>query len=277
MRFLDIDLDFFLSDIPTFSGAHDERLPDGLVDVWDDERVRAFFEESLGLSGSNRVEAMFVERHDGVLDIMLGRLRPNSYQEDNSIVHVDSHADLGFGTNTVSRLIGMSCHALDWRRSIPLEVYRNYDEETRGELDETNYLLYAIFLELISSIDYVHNEKLNPNGRDADICKSVIAGIDAHESGRIWLRIPKLKDGILVNDLSHELFPYWAEDSNRNATVPLRFVSPLECSYSEGFDLAFLAHSQSYTPQASDRLIPVVCDYLDFGRAEDKMRKRYSR
>lgn len=270
MRILDVDLDFFLKTIPEKCSHGEMRLPEEENNVWSEAETRRFLEGSLGLNKGKRIPARFVTKHDEMLDklVQIGIL--NAPVCGASIVHVDSHADLGFGSFAELRLIGMSRMTVKSRRGISLDTYRNTDEDG-GMLDEGNYLLYAVFLELFSQIDYVFN------GYDLSVevgydlpHRCIMPRDNAHS---FYLRIPKLKAGLGVEDLPYSrLFPSEMESCDRNTTVELRLVRPEACHYDGAFEMAFLAHSPNYTPKSADALLPILCDYLDFGSREEKIR-----
>jgi hypothetical protein len=79
MRFLDLDLDFFLNKNAYFSGSNSGRLGSGYK-PWNVSKVQHFLEDRCGLSLDAPVQGRTVESHDGVLDfwrmlIESGRLR----------------------------------------------------------------------------------------------------------------------------------------------------------------------------------------------------------
>lgn len=98
MRVLDIDLDFFVSDIAHFVSDNGKRLNDDYYKIWDEKSVRKFLEKKCGLSRSKPVKGRLIRHHDEAYYYFWRELISNNkLKVPFDIVHVDAHADLGLG------------------------------------------------------------------------------------------------------------------------------------------------------------------------------------
>ena len=69
MKVLDLDLDYFMNNVPEASPDISVRLDGGLNDdyVWDANKVRDFSEKNLGLSKYNKIKGKLVKEHKEAL------------------------------------------------------------------------------------------------------------------------------------------------------------------------------------------------------------------
>ena len=99
MRVLDIDLDYFL-DSPVYEqdSSSDARVDDlaCIESVWSEDRVRQFLEENLSLSKDRKIKGCVVKGHNESLEYWSTLVQQGKLIKPFSVVHVDSHADLGF-------------------------------------------------------------------------------------------------------------------------------------------------------------------------------------
>ena len=266
MKLLDIDLDFFLDEISQCCDSDQDRLPEKSIGVRSETYLRNFLEKHLGLSSLHKLPATLVDSHDRVLDeiVSLG------FGDRHWVVHVDAHGDMGYNTHAQDRLIYMAKKPMDCRRSISLDVYRNEDCETEyhDELNEGNYLLYAVFLDLLERIDYVYHEENNRWSSGMDLPYLCVPNIE--DDRRRTIKIPRLSESCDLSEPSTRMsFPYRYElPESKSAGVPLALVDPDECSYPGDFDYVFLAQSKKYTPPEADVLLGVFAEYLNFEKID---------
>jgi hypothetical protein len=110
IRFLNLDLDFFvhgaiLHDPPKSAGR-----PRGRHTPWSVVELRSFLEEKCALSTREPLPGRFVVQHDAAFDYWKYLLE--SYPEETTIelTHIDAHADLGMGDLSFIDLMGHHLH-----------------------------------------------------------------------------------------------------------------------------------------------------------------------
>lgn len=257
---------FFLDEISQCCCSDEDRLFAGSIGVRSEAYLRNFLETHLGLNPLHKLPATLVDSHDRVLDeiVSLG------FDDRHWIVHVDAHGDMGYNTHAQDRLIDLAQTSLDFRRSLSMDAYRNEDSSTKfhEELNEGNYLLYAVFLDVLERIDYVYHEDNNSSSPGMDLPYLCVANID--DDMRRVIKIPQINESCDLAEPSIRVsFPYRYElPGSKNAGIPLALVDPDECSYSGDFDYVFLAQSKKYTPPEADDLLNVFAEYLNFKKID---------
>jgi hypothetical protein len=149
-RVLDIDLDFFLSDVAYYMDSEGERLvaADG-YEAWSVPDAMDFLRSECLLDGRRRpgyiVEhhgEMFFRWRDG---IDAGLLVPPFH-----VTHVDAHADLGTGDAGWVPLMTEVLHLRPEDRARA--------PSTANAVADGNYLSFALACRWISALEFVHNE-----------------------------------------------------------------------------------------------------------------------
>jgi len=246
MRFLDIDLDAFLSSVAFYRNGG-ERLDPEAYQPWTEARLRDFLERQCGLSRDHPIPGWFVEDHDGAFDVM--RALVGDACRPLEVIHVDAHADLGMGDASWVDLIE---HV-----GLPLAERR---EPKRGDhlLSLGSWLAYALAADFISALTYVH-----PARRGKDLTAIHFRNGDV-ESGSIEMKAYTRPD-LPADGASPD---YWrlvklAPDLAL-APVPFATATLDDFAATAPFDVGLLCHSPSYTPATADALIPIVGEYIDF-------------
>lgn len=242
MRVLDIDLDFFLDDVPYFPSG--ERLGDDYV-PWSEADVRRFLERQCGLSRERRVPGRYVSRHHEAFYFWRELVEGGRLSVPFDVVHVDSHADLGLGDAGYVYLMTELLH-----RPVGERAER---AAASGKMCEGNYLAFAAACRWLRQVDYV----AHPKARD-DL---------------MWLHFRDFDPGSGVLQLkpctSRELDVYLHSGQEQRPKYPAiepEIPFPREAgdafSTNEPFDYAVLCHSPRYTPASSDELVPVIMEYI---------------
>ena len=146
MRILDLDMDYFMTEV-----AHDvpetseERLEEEYYAeaVWDRKRVVDFIENNLGLSKTKKIPGRIVIGHNGALFFWKELINTGRLVVPFEVIHVDSHADLGLGTDSPTFI---RKHLLKW----PVEERPGHSQHTNcfgRDCAEgiADYLLFIIF------------------------------------------------------------------------------------------------------------------------------------
>lgn len=234
MRVLDIDLDFFLADCCPLADMGERPCLAG-HEPWEEKKVVAFLEEQCGLSLSDPVPGAVFETHDGALTYWRDRMAEGRLAVPFHVTHVDAHSDLGIGKPGPGFVLnGVLPRLLNKRTDI--EKYYEI-----SQLDEANYLLFALAFRWISSMDNVRNPKSR-----ADIPQELLA--------------PEQENAIQLSSFAARL----SEGKNgREPLIPFNVYNDYrEFKTDEPYDFVTLAISPRYAPKEADRLVPVIERYM---------------
>lgn len=244
MRILDIDLDFFLSRIATYVDGNDRlQESDGFI-PWTEAEVRNFLEKNCGLDQNNPTKGAYCIQHHEVFAFWRRLIFDGRLETPFEVIHVDAHADFGLGDASWSYIIGDILHKPIKERFFP-------DEDGLSGLGEGNYLAFALACRWINKLSYVHHPD-----REDDFIQYYFKDFDENSG---YLQLPKYNKDKLYN-------PYfYKEDEPISLEPPVPFNLIIGSKYRavKMFSYVFLTQSPSYTPQASDKLIPVIMEYID--------------
>ncbi len=231
MRVLDLDMDFFLSG-PCPLAEFGKRPAEACAQVYSDEEVIRFFEEQCGLSREHPIPGAIFDTHDKALDFWQARLKEGKLTAPFEVVHVDTHSDLAFGPPGTGYVMNVVLSRPPSRR-VTLEDYRK-----AVELDEANYLLFALAFRWISRLTYVRNPKSH-----ADIPGLLLDG-----DGQIHLRsyVSALMEGM----------------NGREPVVPFDVFDDYKLFSGGGYDFVTMAQSPRYAPQSADRIMDLLRPYI---------------
>ena len=155
------------------------------------------------------------------------------------VTHVDAHSDLG---------IGRPGPAFVLNSVLPLEVEKRADIKryyAMRQLDEANYLLFALAFRWVRSLENVRNKKSRRDIPDFAF-KDKESGIYSH------IKLSSFVSGL------------YEKQNGEEPVVQFRVFDNWE-EYSGGeFDCVSVAISPRYSPKESDELLPVFAEYIDF-------------
>lgn len=231
MRFLDLDLDFFLNKTAYRSGSDGGRLGSGYK-PWSISRVRRFLEDRCGLSPSAPVPGRTVQSHGGVLDFWRMLIESSMLRTPFEVIHIDAHPDLwiGGGLYVTSGFL-----YIDSQRG--LAVLK------RKHVHSGNYLTFAIVYGWIGSLVWIpllkHLKDLPKWDGDA----------------RTALIQSKKSKGEISP--GRELFM-----AERERGVPFKILPWHKFRATEAFDYMVLSRSLDFTPPESDVLVTAIERYM---------------
>lgn len=231
MRVLDLDMDFFLSD-PCPLAKLGERPDESCARAWSDEEVIRFLEEQCGLSRENPVPGLIFDTHDKALDFWKERVEDGSLTTPFEVVHVDTHSDLAFGPPGTGYVLNVVLSRLPQQRP-QIHLYRE-----AVELDEANYLLFALATRWISRLAYVRNPKSHQ-----DIPRQLLDG-----DGNIHLRsfVSAMMEG----------------KNGKEPVIPFDVYDDYTQFRQTGYDFVTMAQSPRYAPESADRIMEIVRRYI---------------
>lgn len=232
MRVLDIDLDFFLNDCCPLA-EKGQRPPLAGCEPWDTEAVCRFLEDQCGVSKDAPLPGRIFETHDQALlfweeMIIAGRLSSPFH-----VTHVDAHSDLGIGFPGPN-------YVLFNVLSMPVVKRRNTSLfYAQHKLDEANYLLFALAMRRIASLDNVRN----PCSRQD------IPAVLYHDA-----------DHFQLASIAAQLF---TGQNGAEPIIPFRNYEDYRTFHADApYDFITLAMSPRYAPKEADALRDVIAPYI---------------
>lgn len=231
MRVLDLDMDFFLTG-PCPLAKLGQRPDEACAQPYSDEEVVRFLEEQCGLNRAHPVPGAIFDTHDKALDFWHARIAEGSLHVPFEVVHVDTHSDLAFGPPGTNYVLNVVLSRLPEQRAI-IDTYRK-----AVELDEANYLLFALAFRWISRLDYVRNPKSHQ-----DIPRQLLDG-----DGNIHLRsfISAMMEG----------------KNGAEPVVPFAVYDDYHAFQKPDYDFVTMAQSPRYAPASADRIMDIVRQYI---------------
>lgn len=233
MRVLDIDLDLFLEDTCPLAPIGERPCLDGHR-PWETAEVERFLEQSCGLDKAHPIPGAVFDTHDKALYYWQSLIAGGRLSVPFSVTHADAHSDLGIGyPGTAPVLSGV----------LPVRFPERTDVSrylARKQLDEANYLLYALAFRYIDALDNVRNVRSK-----ADFPGELAAG-----SG----------DAIRLDSFAARLFE---SVNGPEPVIPYRvYTDPFSFRAEGPYDFMTLAISPRYSPAEADALVPVISAYM---------------
>ena len=264
MRVLDVDMDYFMTEIAHTPYSSMERLDEGYYggSVWPADKVRLFLEKNLGLSKEHKIPGRVVCGHNESLFFWEELIQSGKLIEPFDVIHVDSHADLGLGDPSGDFLQSMFL-------SLPIATRRRvrdyeFNNQIKG-ISIGDYLLWAIAYGMISSITYC----ANPNGDKNDYLWDTLKDF---QEEYIWDK--PIKNYIQLKYNREMEMPKYNSSDNykkrylqgaiKDPEVELLIIPSIEdVRFSGDFDYAVLAQSPNYTPESADFIMDIFREYID--------------
>lgn len=238
MRVLDLDLDFFLADCCPLAamGERPELLGH---EPWEIEEVCRFLEEHCGLSKTAPTPGRLYETHDGSLQFWDEMLREGKLTAPFEVVHVDAHSDLGVGKPGPGFVLR---NVLSLHPKKRADLARYYDAV---QLDEANYLLFALAFRWVSKLENVRNPR---SRRDIPVEFAFVDANGAYECIELSSPVSRLFEGI----------------NGREPEVPFTVYDDWKTFRNETpFDFVTVARSPRYAPAAADALFDEIAKYVE--------------
>ena len=235
MQVLDLDLDFFLSDCCPLA-PKGERPSSDCASPWTEAAVASFLENNLGLDRKRPIPGRIIETHDGALAFWKERMDAGTLSRPFSIVHVDAHADLGIGKPgpgfVLNNVLGIPPEERD--------AFSRY--YTQKQLDEANYLLFALAFRWIDALTLVRDPFSRP-----DLPPFCVPECEGYRPIRLESFVSKLFEGC------------YGPEPETPFTV---YHDPAAVRIREPFTCMDLAVSPRYAPKEADALVPVIARYI---------------
>lgn len=264
MRVLDVDMDYFMTEIAHTPYSSTERLveEDYGSSVWPADKVRLFLEKNLGLSKEHKIPGRVVCGHNESLFFWEELIQSGKLIEPFDVIHVDSHADLGLGDPSGDFLQSMFL-------SLPIATRRRvrdyeFNNQIKG-ISIGDYLLWAIAYRMISSITYC----ANPNGDKNDYLWDTLKDFQEEYIGdkpvKNYIQLKYNREMEMPRYNSSDNYKNrYLQGAMKDPEVELLIIPSIEdVKFSGDFDYAVLAQSPNYTPESADFIMDIFREYID--------------
>jgi hypothetical protein len=252
IRFLNLDLDFFVHGNIVYSPSKDDGRPIGFHKPWSAKELHDFLQSKCLLSKEHPVPGRFVVHHDGAFDYWQSLLRSHPEETTIDLTHVDAHADLGMGDLSFKDLLCYHLHKPVSERANPKRGMK--------ALNHGSYIAYAVACRWLHLIDFV----LHPAWRSdlfwfyfKDFSEQ--ADFEAGKCLQLRAMHPSVFEPIFDADRIKKALPVGVEPEVPFFTIPLDKWK-VDCP----FDFALLAQSPNFVSRAADRLLGTFAEYIDF-------------
>lgn len=232
-RVLDIDLDFFLSDVCPFAPEGD-RPAESCARPWTAEETERFLTRNLLLDDRRPVPGRVFDTHEGALFFWRDLMRAGLLTPPFHVTHVDAHTDLGVAQHGYP-FVRHSVLSRPVASRADIDAYLDMKQ-----LNEANYLMFALAFRWVSAL----------------------------ENLRIPASRPDMPAGVLTPDGEclrlESAFPSLFEARyGAEPRIPYReYPDGRGYSAREPFDFLSVARSPRYAPRAADALLNVFAPFI---------------
>lgn len=230
---LDIDLDLFLADCCPLAEPGARPVLAG-HEPWSADKVRLFLERGCGLDKHSPLPGRIFDTHDKALLYWQELVKDGRLAAPFAVTHCDAHSDLG---------IGYPGPGIVLNGVLPVRFPERLNTETyykRKQLDEANYLLFALAFRYVGALENVRNPRSRPDKP---------AMLFSEDGASIQLTSPVAKLMEPMNS-PEPFIPYreWTDPMIYRAEAPFSFISA--------------ARSPRYAPKEADALLDVIREYI---------------
>ena len=230
---LDLDLDFFLSNVCPFADEG-KRPGDECAEAWTEEKMRDFLESTLKLSKARPIPGRVFETHDRALDFWEELIVKGMLSAPFSVTHVDAHTDLGILEKGYP-FIRHTVLAKPVSKRVQTQAYRDMKQ-----LTEANYLAFALAYRWVSALHNVRNPASLP-----DFPTEMLT--EDQKAIHLFTAFPAL---------------FEAKNGKEPVIAYKEYASADLYHADADFCAASLAVSPRYTPKNADSLIKVFEEYI---------------
>lgn len=248
MRILDVDMDYFLSNVASnISQDSESRLEESsYYRPWEKEKIEMFLENNLGLSKKSKARGRIVKHHNEALYYWRELVEDNQLQTPFEVIHVDAHADLGLGYSSWQFILNKLLR-IDVDKRAYIEKYSEWFDEFK-QPGIGDYLLYCLAFRWIKSLTYIYHPTEDGNDYIYYIFK------DAKE--------PEFWESTGVIQLAPQKRLLMSIDEEPEVQF-IRQCDIAEIEYDGKFDFIIFCQSPNYTPKSLDFAMEVIKQYIE--------------
>lgn len=266
MKVLDIDMDYFMFSVGNnISENSNQRYEEDNYgeSVWNEQDVRAFLENNLGLSQIHKKPGRLLIHHNEALFFWKELIEDGRLPYPFEVIHVDSHADLGLGLSCGDRFIMRTLLGLDVEQRDDFNRYNQLPNSLMPGIGD--YLLFAIAFRWISKLTYCSN----PKGECNDFLWFTMKNFNEplYYGDFVQNHIQLLynpDDDLPAFSINREGYQEYLDNSIKEPEVPFDIIHSIEMvNYDGDFDYITLAQSPNYTPESADFILEIIKDYIE--------------
>ncbi|QAY67311.1 hypothetical protein ET464_13780 [Paenibacillus protaetiae] len=242
-RILDIDMDFFLSDIAHWVD-NSERLDSEQYVPWDEERFRVFLEERCRLNKDNPIKGRVIEHHDEAFHFWKELIHRGDLQTPFVLTHIDAHSDTGLGdANYVYIMKELLHHPMNTRlRKLNIK-----------KVNYANYLAFTLALGWVTKVEFV----LHPEW-DNDFLYLHLKDFSDSSGSFQFKAYNKDIDIVMQMHRLLEIKPLLVDPE-----IPYSLIKEDEFTSALPYDLAVFCKSPGYTPKEADYMLSIFKEYIE--------------
>ena len=187
----------------------------------------------------------------------------NKLEVPFSVVHVDSHADLGLGYPSSVDYIKDNLIKYPVENRFENRFYELDDIKT--DIGIGDYLLYAIAFRWIDKLTYCANPNDDKNDYDWVILKEFKEKFVDKKNvlQTIQLAYNDNMETPYYYSSDEEKKEYWSS-AIKEPEVPFEIIPTIEdVKYNGKFDFITIAQSPNYTPKSADYILEILSEYID--------------
>lgn len=155
MRILDIDMDFFQSEINSFDDDSLIHWNNDNVEIWAEDRFVTFLENQCGLSKKERIKGKIFNFHKETYYTLQNLIGSGIVRPPVSITHIDAHSDMAFDTSIkYYRFL----KTLNKDNKTDFESKTLFDGKNHEYINSGNYLVALALNAWVDEITYVYHE-----------------------------------------------------------------------------------------------------------------------
>lgn len=251
MIVLNIDLDFFLDNIPYGSGRDKGRKPSEEFKVWEEAKVIEFIEKNFSLRIDKKIRGRIIEHHEEAFYYLRELIINGELEIPFKLLHVDAHFDMGYFPDGSWKYIVEVYLKKPYLEKIYPENQRDYGKYAHFGCG--NYLLYILANGWLSSIDYFYHPKLE----EFDFPPMFTKIVD--RTNKIFKVGLGIVDGVRVTEKN--IYDTIEEIKYESYVKTIGYKE--ENMYSN-IDYVIVSKSPQFTPVESDKLLDVFSRYILF-------------
>lgn len=242
-RILDLDMDFFISDIEHWKDDY-ERLDDEYCVPWKEKRFRQFLESKCRLSKEQKTKGRVITHHHEAFYFWKQLIENGELHTPFEVTHIDAHSDTGLGDyHWVYIMQELLSH--------PIEDRINYLDIQN--VNFCNYLAFALACGWVKSVDFV----LHPNWT-GDLMWLHLKEYEQENGFFQFKHYSKDLDLTFLLDRIKRIPPISVDEE-----IPYALIPENKFQNKQPYDYVVFCQSPGYTPKSADYMLDVIKEYID--------------
>ncbi|WYP24763.1 UPF0489 family protein [Alkalihalobacillus sp. FSL W8-0930] len=241
---LDIDMDFFLKEIPYSIPAGEKRVDDEYYPPWEEKDFRNFLEENCLLSKEKPTRGKIIKHHDEAFHLFKEKIELGQLAKPFRLTHIDGHSDLGLGDS------GWVYISQDLTKYPIAERINNLK---LSEVKYSNYVAYLLALGWVSEVDFI----TPPDFNFEDFFVLYAKDLNEHTGFFEFKHYGKEYSSMEIIDRAEALLP-----TTKDPLIPFKYTEGDDYCAEDKPDFVVFCQSPNYTPKTADYMLDVIKEYI---------------